>query len=213
LPHGYTNQTRIVGAAVEKSYEEPHADRHARTELACLDALRGVLPVPVVLDADGSVPRLRMTLLSGAHGQDLVDGGHAAEVLRLIGHALATLQQVPPETVPGLGGDGPVIVHGDFGPQNMLFDLARERVTGIVDWEFAHRGDAIEDLAWCEWIVRMHHPNAVDVLDELFAATQQRPPWHARHEAMIERVRALVTLAGPASHWPTRLDVTAAWVE
>jgi prepilin-type processing-associated H-X9-DG protein len=40
----------------------------------------------------------------------------------------------------------PVLVHGDTGPGNFLF--ADGRVTAIVDWELAHLGDPMEDLAW-----------------------------------------------------------------
>jgi aminoglycoside phosphotransferase (APT) family kinase protein len=43
--------------------------------------------------------------------------------------------------------DGPkVIVQGDTGPGNFLF--AGDRVTAIVDWELAHVGDPMDDLAW-----------------------------------------------------------------
>jgi hypothetical protein len=36
----------------------------------------------------------------------------------------------------------------------MLFDLANApRVTAVLDWEFAHLGQPVEDLAWAEWIV------------------------------------------------------------
>jgi hypothetical protein len=43
--------------------------------------------------------------------------------------------------------DGPnVIVQGDTGPGNFLF--ADDRVTAIVDWELAHIGDPMDDIAW-----------------------------------------------------------------
>lgn len=44
--------------------------------------------------------------------------------------------------------DGPpvVVVHGDAGPGNFVFSDGR--VQALVDWEFAHLGDAMEDLAW-----------------------------------------------------------------
>ena len=48
---------------------------------------------------------------------------------------------------------GAVLVHGDYGPNTVLLDPAAEQVTAIVDWEWAHVGDPVEDLAWCEWIV------------------------------------------------------------
>ncbi|MGI4806784.1 MAG: phosphotransferase family protein, partial [Janthinobacterium lividum] len=43
--------------------------------------------------------------------------------------------------------DGPVaLVHGDAGPGNFLFEHGR--LTAIIDWELAHLGDPMEDLAW-----------------------------------------------------------------
>jgi aminoglycoside phosphotransferase (APT) family kinase protein len=40
----------------------------------------------------------------------------------------------------------PVLTHGDAGPGNFLFENGR--LTAIIDWELAHVGDAMEDLAW-----------------------------------------------------------------
>ena len=43
--------------------------------------------------------------------------------------------------------DGPVVlVHGDAGPGNFLFEDGR--LTALIDWELAHLGDPMEDLAW-----------------------------------------------------------------
>ena len=42
--------------------------------------------------------------------------------------------------------DRTVLVHGDLGPGNVLHD--GHRVTGLCDWELAHVGDPMEDLAW-----------------------------------------------------------------
>lgn len=49
------------------------------------------------------------------------------------------------EMAPGPPGRA-VLVHGDLGPGNVLHDGAR--VTGLCDWELAHVGDPMEDLAW-----------------------------------------------------------------
>ncbi len=49
---------------------------------------------------------------------------------------------------------GEVIRHGDFGPNNVLLDSATMTVTALLDWEFSTVGPRIDDLAWCEWIVR-----------------------------------------------------------
>ena len=45
-----------------------------------------------------------------------------------------------------------VLCHGDVGPKNFMFDDGR--ITAIIDWENAHFGDPMDDLAW--WIFRGH---------------------------------------------------------
>jgi aminoglycoside phosphotransferase (APT) family kinase protein len=45
-----------------------------------------------------------------------------------------------------------VLCHGDVGPGNFLHD--GRRVTAMLDWEFAHVGDPMDDLAW--WVFRGH---------------------------------------------------------
>lgn len=51
---------------------------------------------------------------------------------------LAEMAPGPPERA--------VLVHGDLGPGNVLHD--GRQVTGLCDWELAHVGDPMEDLAW-----------------------------------------------------------------
>lgn len=46
-----------------------------------------------------------------------------------------------------------VICHGDVGPGNFMHD--GERVTALLDWEFVHVGDPMDDLAWLAF--RGHH--------------------------------------------------------
>lgn len=41
-----------------------------------------------------------------------------------------------------------VLVQGDTGPGNFLFDGTR--VTGLVDWELSHLGDPMDDIAWLD---------------------------------------------------------------
>jgi hypothetical protein len=205
-----------VGSHIEKIYVGPRRFDRARREHACLAGLAGHLPVPTVLGDDPTVPRLTLSVRPGDHGQDLIGRGSAAAVLRLVGATWAALQQVPMSVVPELTGNGSVIVHGDFGPQNLLFDLENERVTGVLDWEFAHRGRPVEDLAWAEWIVRMHHTDAIDDLGALYLGAGTRPRWEGRHDAMLRRVRALLTDAertASPSPWRRRLELTERWVE
>ena len=48
-------------------------------------------------------------------------------------------------TAPADGGR-PSLVQGDTGPGNFLHEGGH--ITAVVDWEFAHFGDPMEDLAW-----------------------------------------------------------------
>jgi aminoglycoside phosphotransferase (APT) family kinase protein len=47
------------------------------------------------------------------------------------------------------------LCHGDVGPGNFLHEHGR--VTALLDWEFAHLGDPLDDLAWLAF--RGHHLN------------------------------------------------------
>jgi aminoglycoside phosphotransferase (APT) family kinase protein len=89
-----------------------------------------------------------------------------------------------------------------------------------VDWEWAHGGDPIEDLAWCEWIVRAHHPHQADALDGFFEAYGDRPHWPDRQRAMLTRQRALITFAegwdpdgAAAELWRRRHSETETWTK
>jgi Phosphotransferase enzyme family len=218
LRHGFTNRTRrLAGGRVQKEYTGSNRFERAAYERACLVRLRGTLPVPLILASDEQNPLLIMVEAAGLHGQDLVDAGRAPELLGLLGVFLHELQQLSPATVPELAGTGGVIAHGDFGPQNVLVD--GHRITAVVDWEFAHLGQPVEDLAWAEWIVRMHHPSALDALAALHRGAQLSPNWSARHDAMLARCRQLIVFCEqnqePAGVqlWRERLRATEEWVE
>ena len=45
-----------------------------------------------------------------------------------------------------------VLCHGDIGPGNFMH--SQNRVSAILDWEFSHIGDPMDDLAW--WVFRGH---------------------------------------------------------
>ncbi len=47
------------------------------------------------------------------------------------------------------------LCHGDVGPGNFLHEEGR--VTALLDWEFAHLGDPLDDLGWLAF--RGHHLN------------------------------------------------------
>ncbi|HEY8120532.1 MAG TPA: phosphotransferase family protein [Myxococcota bacterium] len=64
-----------------------------------------------------------------------------------------------------------VLCHGDVGPGNFLHDGSR--VTALLDWEFAHLGDPMDDLAWLAF--RGHHmtPDAGDLAAQLARWSQR----------------------------------------
>jgi Phosphotransferase enzyme family len=219
LPHGYTNRTRRLGSGIEKRYEGAESFARAQREFNCLTSLVGKYPVPEIVEFDPSIPMMVLTSVDGRHGQELIAGGRAPAVLQLIGRQLANLQAIDPSTVPGLEGEGKVLVHGDFGPQNIVCSLDVTRVSAVLDWESAHLGSPIEDLAWAEWIVRMHHPKARDNLPELFDGSGLSVSWSDRQSAMVGQCRRYIAfceasgLEAAATQWSSRLAETERWDE
>jgi aminoglycoside phosphotransferase len=220
MPHSYTNLTTTDGSAVIKSYQGPDAAQRCAREAAMLSALAGRLPVPPVLDRNEAC--LRLGFLPGVHGQELIDSGMAGPVLAACGRMLRRIHAVSLHVVPVMTprGGSPVLVHGDYGPQNMLLDPAASEVSAVVDWEWAHAGDRLEDLSWCEWIIRMHHPAHVRSLGRFFDAYGEHPPWAARYQAMTARCRALLAVSeerdpeGQDSRlWQRCVQITQSWAE
>lgn len=223
LPHGHTNRTVGDGTRVVKCYQGPGAPARRRNEHMVLDALQGRVPVPPVVDSGNGC--LTMGFMAGAHGQELLDAGYGVGVLRACGTMLQRIHQLDARqiavAVPGGMRAGQVLVHGDYGPQNVLFDQATLDITGVVDWEWAHAGDPVEDLAWCEWIVRMHHPGQVSLLSAFFDAYGGAiPAWSGRQARMLDRCRTLGDLChqqdpggSGETQWKHRLAVTSAWRE
>ncbi|MFI6700702.1 phosphotransferase family protein [Streptomyces sp. NPDC050509] len=154
-----------------------------------------------------------------------MNAGHADTVLRACGETLRRIHAVPTGFLHTDTGADPAPdkapVHGDFGPHNLLLDPSTLQVTAVVDWEFAHPGDPVEDLAWCEWIVRMHHPDHRKSLHHFFDAYDGPvPSWPARRAAMLARCTWFREFChrwepnGPGvRRWEERFRITAAWQE
>jgi Ser/Thr protein kinase RdoA (MazF antagonist) len=220
MEHGYTNATSGDRAVITKSYRGPDADRRCALEAAVLAALADQLPVPPLVGHAGTT--VKVGRLHGVHGQELVDAGLADSVLRACGAMLRRIHAVdPPEVLRGSGaGAGAVLVHGDFGPQNVLLDPQAREVTAVLDWEWAHAGNPVEDLAWCEWIIRTHHPAVNSALSSFFAAYGREPSWSDRHQAMLAQCRMLLAFCerwqpdgASVQVWRQRISVTESWAE
>lgn len=247
MQHSYTNHTVGDATRVEKTYVGPDAADRLACERAALLALRRLMPVPAVdevhevadvnsadeVDATVSaapeasgVLTVRLERLPGTHGQELIEQGHAARVLHACGRVLRQLHKVPTTgrfgTALGQPAEaGQVLIHGDFGPNNTLLDPTTFAVTALLDWEFAHFGSPIEDLAWCEWIIRTHHAAHIDALAEFYAGYgRAAPAWADRQAAMLERCWQLEQFCrrwqgdgGAVQLWRDRAAATAGWRE
>jgi aminoglycoside phosphotransferase (APT) family kinase protein len=87
-----------------------------------------------------------------AHQRDQLTGIEALFAHEDAAHPIDLLARVQldhlVQNVPDYDGE-PVLVQGDTGPGNFMYD--GERVTAIVDWELAHIGDPMDDIAWLSW--------------------------------------------------------------
>jgi aminoglycoside phosphotransferase (APT) family kinase protein len=208
LPHGYTNQSWIEDTWVVKQYDGVDGEQRLATEIAALARAASAVPVPEVVQVDAHRRRAVLTFMTGRHGQELVDEGFASQVLSAAGR---TLRQFHDEV------DG--MVHGDYGPQNLLIDTSSWEVSAVLDWEFAHDGEPVEDLAWAEWIVRMHHRGAAPAVSALFEGYGWCPAWPVRQAAMrakcvkLERLCRRRGQEDAGDMWRSRGQATRAWSE
>lgn len=237
-------------STVVKSYRGPAADQRRQREETMLRYMQGRLPVPTVHAAEpsrvtmGFLPGTHgQDLIDAGHAPavlrargELLRTVQAIEVEAIPGVGVQDVD-VPDVGVQGGsvedddvedgdisvedGSAEPVLVHGDFGPNNILLDPETFEVTALLDWEFAHIGSPIEDLAWCEWIARTHHPSHRDALAEFFTGYGGViVPWHTRQTVMINRCLELEAFcrrwdanSSSASVWASRAEATAVWEE
>ena len=79
------------------------------------------------------------------------------------------------------------LVHGDYRTGNFLFD-AQGNIRGVLDWEMAHLGDPLEDLAWALDPLWSHgnpaRPAGTLPLDEAIALWEKTSGFKADTEAL-----------------------------
>jgi aminoglycoside phosphotransferase (APT) family kinase protein len=169
-PYTVAREAGIYAAVSDKGVHAPrliavHPDRHAiLTERA-----PGRADFRRLTDADHRVTVVQefVAAIARLHRLDIADMGLAdyapsltiADYVRreldtwkamyeetgrtdpLIDLALAWLYKNLPDP-----REQPVLAHGDAGPGNFLFESGH--MTALLDWELAHLGDPMEDLAW-----------------------------------------------------------------
>ena len=158
LRHGYTNRTVGDGPGRTQDLRGTGRRAAARTGAGRADPAAGRVPLPPVravrrTDARAGVRRRRAR--RGPHRGRARDRGAAC-------------------VRDGTARDPTASTRTPGGGCSCTATTARTtcssrprtapRVTAVLDWEFAHLGDPVEDLAWCEWLVRTHHPEHVGAL-------------------------------------------------
>jgi len=132
---------RAHGIAEFRRLADPVAKQRIAAEfMADLATLHAHLADGIVLDAAGSGPRIADHVRAElAIWRAMYD--ETARTDPLLDLAFAWLADHMPDP------DGAVVLaHGDAGPGNFLFRDGH--LTALIDWELAHLGDPMEDLAW-----------------------------------------------------------------
>lgn len=174
LPGGRSPQAFLAEAGGERTvvrvYARPdrRGDAGYQVDVALLTLLRGLVPVPEVLEVRrpaGDMPALLVTThLPGVRLDELLpvlDDDQLAAVGTGIGELLARLAGIPMlrageyadgelrivpfppgESTPGRA----VLVHGDLVPAKLLIDPGTLEITGLIDLEAAHAGAPDADL-------------------------------------------------------------------
>lgn len=179
LAGGRSGQTFLGEVAGERCvvriYAEPgdRGDAAAEIDAALLRLVRGLVPVPEVLevrrpDPGLGVPGLLVTsYVEGVRGDLLLAGLDAAGQARagLVFGTVAAVLAGMPQLRPGPFVDGDLtvgewadqpdreppsrcsLVHGDLDPRHLLVDPESFAVRAVTGWGRAHSGDPLTDLA------------------------------------------------------------------
>jgi hypothetical protein len=172
-------------AVVKRHASGPSAGLRELSVLARL----AELPVPRVLPGTRA-DSLRLGYVSGVPAMAAIEAGQGSLVLRAMGEAIRAVQQVDPSRF-GADPETGVVVHGDFAPYNVIVSENCTAVRAIVDWEAAHVGDPLVDLAWCEWQCQRLFPRYGYALPHLFAGFGESPSRGALNAALATRMSEL----------------------
>lgn len=134
LAEGYVLMAHVTGESVPQRIlrDEAYADLRDRFAAECgavLARLHRADPAAV----RGLPARDQLDVWSGELAKD-------PDPHPILDHVAAWLRRHRPAPV------APRLVHGDFRLGNLL--LTPAGVTAVLDWELAHLGDPVEDLAW-----------------------------------------------------------------
>jgi aminoglycoside phosphotransferase (APT) family kinase protein len=99
-------------------------------------------PIALGLDKVMPAPALDACWIRELDHWEAIFDSDEAEPQPIARAAIRWLRANPPPPAQKLS-----VVHGDYRTGNFLYDAAGE-IHGVLDWEMAHLGDPLEDLAW-----------------------------------------------------------------
>jgi len=130
----------------DSEFRQADAAVQAATARRFMQALGRMHAIPA---RDLDLPGFDMPGTAQAHAT--VDLGRWEELARascwdepLVRFAFARLKAGAPPAV-----QRTVLVQGDTGPGNFM--ATADRITGLIDWEFSHIGDPMDDLGWLKY--------------------------------------------------------------
>ena len=185
-----TEQVVRVGDTVRRT---PHKNSEFVAKLLLHLAARGFDAAPRYLGRDEG-HREVFTFIEGAtsdHPSQRQEGAYAEGALML--HRLHELTRGTP-----LAGDAECVEHGDPGPFNTIFRHGMP--VALIDWDAAHPGKRLHDLAYLAWTWCVQSEGAVPVGDQCrrLAEVHRAYPLGTRRElvdAMLARQREVATWA------------------
>lgn len=178
------NQITFDQNRVTKRYFGPGAMHRWQTEKYVLSFGKGQLPVPPLIDNENEAEIL-MEKISGTCVENIIDINNSQEIFQTIGQTLKKIHEFPAiKMKDSIPGNGLSLIHGDFSILNLFLDQSSKPEITILDWEWAHLGEPVEDLAWMEWSIRMNYGKFIKELPFFFEAYGEIPDWQYRKEAM-----------------------------
>ncbi|WP_114571285.1 phosphotransferase family protein [Exiguobacterium flavidum] len=244
LTGGYTNAAYVTKGETPFVVKVGRDKETLAREAVVLKQLKETGIAPRLLDTIETEQALLvlMEFREGENAQKLLDTGFPAmsTIYFLLGKALASIHQVKCELPKGescdfnqldfldrqladeastwardAGQEEAVLIHGDYGIHNALFD--GNQVT-ILDWEWAESGSRYGDIAWVCWFAGLHYPEQAIRFGRVFLQGYQAVhPLHMSADLLkahaVERVgRVLGRIAPDAidarKEWERRLEWT-----
>jgi len=179
------NQVSIAGDHVIKQYIGPGAFHRWQTELHVLTEISDTLPVPKILNSPNEA-ELTIEVVSGYRSDLILSSENSQKLFQNIGQTLKNIHRLPVNELIGkIPGNGKTLIHGDFLFQNIFFDPNSHFKITILDWEWAHLGEIVEDLAWMEWSIRMNFARYEKDIPIFYEAYGEVPDWQSRKDAMM----------------------------